>query len=648
MNRTLGNVLGALAIAVVPVAAGAGCAEHAFSAHARDNSAEDLRRAIGLSKAPQKGPQNGSGHAMIFGVTAGLAADKQIVGIDLASGNVVWKLPSDVRSRISVGKGIVAHRQGERDLVGRDPQSGQVRYTVQLGADERFMGLSVDDEHMYYVVQSAATGRRVSYTVGVDRSGHELWRTPAQGTLGAPASRGGLVAVPFASQNLSLLDGATGKEVGRVRSTDEQISFVRGTPEGLFYGNTKGVYLLDEKSASGTKGGSSYIEAKLASDQMRPFYSWDAYQATQADYSAFDRNRLLWRAEPKSGGVAFEGDRAVLHSYRYLFAFDTKSGKIRWAYAHPRIDVVASDDVGSAIVFVAADGDIGAINERTGNAKSLAKTGLKLAGATVDADGLQVEGGDAEVSNGLRAALEQIVWDPDARFTSIKVFAVGALGEIPGAETTAALVKIVRAETGLPRAAQKRAGEALIARKDKSADKLLVESLATHTDFLAGRRAVGVDVLARAAAEIGSKDAAPLIGAHLADPETPQGSLKDLVLALGTLGGKDAGRALKAFLLTYRADPMFLQDPSPLVAAGSALIALGGDERRIAAFVASERRTLPPVAEALNRQLSEAGKSKKKADGQDATKGTAPPASTPAAKAASAKPPVEAASDEKP
>ena len=597
--------LNSLHLAFIGLLSG-GCGEQAFSAHSRDNNEEDVRRALALSKSPQKGPQNGAA-PMVFGVTVG--ADRQLVGVDLKSSSLAWKTPADVRSRVAVGRGLIAHRQGERDIVGRDPATGQAKFTIHLPADERFMGLALDEEHLYYVVQSTAAGRRVSYTVGVDHSGHEIWRTPAQGTLGAPGARGGLVGVPFAYQNISLLDGMTGREAGRIRATDEQINFVRGLPEGLFYGGGKGIYILDEKSISGSRSASSYVEATLASDQVRPFYAWDAYQPTQSDYSAFDRNRLLWRAGKVGGGLQFDDNLAVLHSYRYLFAFDTKSGKIRWAYAHPRVDVVGSEDVGTSIIFASADGEIGALDEATGKPHILVKTGLKLAGVTIDADGLRTEAQSGEeATNALRTTLEQIIWDPDARFTAVKVFATGALTEIPGTETSAALIKIVRADHGVAKAVQKRAGEALIARKDKGADKLLIEALLAHTDFLLNKHAVGVEVLARAAAEIGSKEAAPLIGSHLLDPETPQAALRELVGALATLGGKESAKHLRAFLLSYRADPMFLQDPAPLTSAGVALAGMGTDERRMVAFVASEHRTLPPLADALTRALKPATK----------------------------------------
>ncbi len=581
----------------------AGCGPAAFSAHSRDNNTDDVRKALAMSKAPARGPRNGTGRPMAFVVTAG--PEKLVAGIDLSSRAVVWKFPADVRSRIVVGKDLVAYRLGERELVGRDPASGKERFRINLPASERFMGMAIDDDRLYYVVQSAEEAKRVSFTVGIDRSGHEAWRTPAPGTLGAPAARGGLVALPFAYQNLVLLDGASGKEVGRVRNTDEQITFVVGSTDGFFYGGGKGIYLLDEKSASGTRQGSSYAEVKMVSDQMRPSYSWDGYQPTQSDYSAFDRNRLLWRGTKTGVGVGFESDLAVLHSFRYLFGIDAKSGALRWAYASPHADVVGTEDVGNAIAFATADGQIVALDEATGQPHPLVTTGLRIAGVTIDADGLAVPQGAADSApSALRASLEQIVWDPDARFTSIKTFAADALGRLPGSDTTAALVKIVRAPSGVPAQVQRRAGEALVARKEASAGKLYADALATHSDYLTDKRAVGVDVIARAAASIDARELAPAIASHLADPETPQTSLKDIVVALGALGGKDAARALRTFLLAYRADPIFLQDPTPLTSAGSALVKMGAEERRSVTFVAEERRTLPPVAEALKAALA--------------------------------------------
>jgi outer membrane protein assembly factor BamB len=605
------RAIAAAALAALAPLAMTGCAEATFSAHARDNSLLDLQRALKLCQlAPAAG-----GHANAFLVTT--APDKQLVGYDLEAGKILWQERVDVRSRVVIGRGWIAHRQGESQLVARDPQSGRVLVTVPLRGDEKFVGAALDDERLYYVVQSSGGAQRTSSVVAIDRTGRELWRMPAQGSLGAPAARGGLVAVPFLRQNVSLLDGHTGREVARVRSADEQVTFVRAVAEGFVYGGASGIYFLDENSVAGTREGralteggpvvhASFAQAKFGSEQVRPFYYWDGYELAQADYSAFDRNRLLWRAQPGgASGLGFQDDLAILHSYRYFFAFDAKSGKLRWAYAHPRVDVVSADAVGPSVVFAAIDGAVGAIDAATGAVRVSYKPGLRLAGASFDADGFA--GGAAPAKADLLKTLEQIVWDPDARFTAVKVFSVAAIGDIPGPDASAALLKIVLKETGVPPAVQKRADEILVARRDDKAVPLYLDALKLHFDYLADRHPHGVDVLAHALASLDVKQAAPELAAHLLDPATPQAALKELAAALAGLGGKEAVRALRELLLTYRSDPMFLAEPAALTIAAEGLLKLGGaDGKRTVTFVAGEPRTLAPLARYLKKALEPA------------------------------------------
>jgi hypothetical protein len=571
-----------------------GCAEAAFSAHNRDNAVEDIQRVMAASKPPagRKGPP------MAFLVTTQGPDGKQLVGFDLEAGKILWTEKADVKSRIAVGRTLIAHRQGESDLVGRDPQTGAVRLTVHIAATEKFVGVAVDDERLYYVIQNNTPQQRTSWVVGVDGAGHELWRTPANGSLAAPAARGGVVAAPFSYQWVVLLDGLTGKELARIRATEEQVTFVRALPDGFYYGGNKGVFKLDEKSADGSRKGGTFAEANLGSEQVRTFYYWDGYQLAQSDYSAFDRNRLLWRTE----GDHFADDAAFVYSYRYLFALDAKKGELRWAWVHPRVDVVSADDGGPAIVFAAQDGDVGVIDAKTGAQRASWKTGLRLAGASFDIDGWKpsVSGEPPHVLK----ALESIVWDRDARFTAVKVFAATALGALAGKEADAALLKIVRAAKDVPPLVQKRAGEALVARKSADLGPLLVDALKVHEDYLNDTHAVGVDVMAQAAAALKLTEAAPLLAQHLADPATPQSSLDEIVAALASLGGKDARRALKEFLLTYRGDPSYFGSPAPLTAAGEGLLRTGDvEDRRTVDYVAGDKWTLSPVAKYLQKAL---------------------------------------------
>jgi hypothetical protein len=575
----------------------AGCGEATFSAHLRDNNVEDIRRAMQASQ-----PEKSAGGHFAFLVTT----DHALVAFDLSAGKIAWQEKVELKSRVVAGSGMIAHRQGASDLVVRDEASGRVLFSIALAPADKYVGAALAGDRLFYVVQSTGA-QRTSTLIGVDRTGKELWRMPAAGTLGAPAARGGVVAVPYAHQDLTLVDVSTGKELARVRATDEEITFVRATDDGFFYGGAKGIYLLDDKSANGSRAGSSYVEANLGSDQVRTFYWWDGYELAQGDYTAFDRNRLLWRGQPRSGSVAFSDDQVVLHSYRYFFAFDAKQGKLRWAYANPRNDLVSADDVGPSVVFASVDGDIGVIDAKTGQVRGVEKTGLRLHGATFDAAGYAGTVGTAKAEpTDVLQTLTSIIWDRDARFTAVKVFATDALASVPGPDASAALLKIVLAEKDMPPVVQKKAGEALVLRKDKEAVPLYLEALKTRYDFVEDRHPRGVDVLARACASLDATDAAPLLGAHLLDAATPLAALKEIAAALAAIGGAPANAALREFLLTYRADPMFLADPASLDLAGEGLLKNGGVEgRRTLVYVVGDKRTLQPVQSYLKKALDQ-------------------------------------------
>ena len=571
---------------------GTGCAEPAFSPLARDNELEDIKRTLAQGQVPER-----SGRSLAYLVGA---ERNRLAAVDLASAQSLWEVDAEIRSRLAVGRGFIAHRQGGDSIAVRDASNGAVRCVIKLRGGEQFLGLAADDR-VYVVTRTATGANRRSAVVAASADGCvEQWRDEATGSMGAPAARGGIVAVPYLYQNVVFLDGRTGKELARVRATDESITFVRSDRLGFVYGGNSGVYLFDPKSAAGSKSGSSFVSAKVGSSQIRTFYYYDAYQTAQADYTAFDRNRLLWRAAPTpEGSPGFVDGALFLHSYRYFFGFDALSGDIRWAYVHPRVDVVGSDNTGPAVLFASAEGELGALDAKTGALVWSKKTGLRLAGVTFDAEGF-APGGKSEPAPVART-LAGIVRDPDARFSAVKIFAIDAMTRVPGQDTTAELVATIQKE-GVAPAVTNKAGEALVARRDGDSVALYREALSQHYDYLADRRVRGVDVLARVAVAVNDPQSVDLLAAHLLDPATPLGALKEIVTALVSLGGPGAVRPLRDFVLTYRCDTAFLADPQSLQWAADGLRKLGGpEERRLVTFLAEEPRTLPVLATYIRR-----------------------------------------------
>jgi outer membrane protein assembly factor BamB len=591
-------------VALVLVLGWLGCAtDAAFSPHFRDNSAGDLAKVLPRITGPaQPGIVNATGKPTVYLVAAQPA--KQLHAIDLTTGQPLWTQPADVTSRVVVAPAVVLAREGKDDLVARDVRTGAVAWRAHI--DGKLVGVAVDGSHAYYVAHGAE-GRRSGNVVALDLgSGGEKWRREAQGSLGAPAARSGLVFVPFMSQWLAILDGMDGTELARVRSTEEQVTFVRAAPEGVFYGGA-GIFALTDHSVAGSRKGSTYGIAKFPGELVRPVYAFDAYSPAQADYSAVDRNRVLWRARSQDGALAFDGGQTVLHTYRFFFGIDAGTGALRWAYDHPRVDVVSSEHAGPAIFLAAQDGELEALDAGTGARLWQARptaTGLRVAGATFDVQGYAPPASTA-ARPPLAQTLTRIIWDPDRRFGPVKLFAIEALARLPDPEVGKGLVEILTRE-GLGPQIYAKAGEALVGRKDKEAVPAIVAELSARYDFVKDKRPRATAELARALAAAGASDTWPVLADKMRDPAVPPVGIRELAAAIGKLHATAAVPALREFLLMYRADPAFASDPEPLCAVAEALGALGGPkEREVLKYVAEEPRSLDKLATYVRHELDQ-------------------------------------------
>ena len=569
--------------AVLALIALAGCGgSGAFSGDSDDNDLNMVRACL-----HRQGPArplavaNKTGKAMAFLVSTP-QPKRRLIAFDLDAKKKLWDVEAEISSRVVVGPNAVFARVG----------AGQ----------GKLLGVAADRDGVFY---AAETSGKNSVLVGLSASsGSEWWSHPAKGRLGAPAARSGEVFVPYLSQYLTVLDGRTGKEEARLRQKDEAITFVRATDQGVFYGSSR-VFLFNEKSCSGTVKGATQTQVKLPKDFRDTIYQPNAYSTVSADYTALDRNRLIWQTQPGDGGasLSFSGGIAVVQFYRFFFALDPVSGKLAWAHTHPRVDVVSAESSGGALAYVSSEGDLVALDGKSGGHSALGKVDARISGGTFDIGAYGAREG--EVSKGLAGELAKIVWDPDRRYDDIKLFAVEALATLDGPEVSEELLHIVVRENIKPEI-YKKAGEALVARKDAGAVPSLLKQLEVHADYVTGVKAFGVDVIARALGEVGAKEAVEPLVAHLEDPATPLEALAEIASALGKLGSPDAAGPLGQFVLTYRADPMFAVDPGALARAVESLARLGGPrELELLRFIADDERTQEKVREYVRRVLEQ-------------------------------------------
>ncbi len=649
------------ALVLVAAALLAGCASNTFSLSYPDNDPAMLAKALTRIQARPIAPINGA--PMVYVVTQ---KPTTIVAFDLRGTKVVWKAKGSVTSRIVVGQGRLYHTANNRALVARDAKSGKALWRVALLKGSRLLGVATDKGRVYYAAE--ATSRiggdgAAGYVVAIDAGkGEVVWKRPSSGRIGAPAARDGLVFVPLRYQSISVLEGKKGEEIARVRSKEEVLLWVRSMPDGVYFGGKTGVYALDPKAVSGTRRGATFIAAALPAS-VRPAYWWNGYNAALSGYTAYDRNRLLWRARrlPGEGPIGFGDDAIYVHNYRFFFAFegaaakagrdklstpdprakstkgargkaaavpmasgggkgkattleggevdaaaDEKSAepiaKLKWAYSFPRNDVVASYHSGKSLVLVSVKGDVVILDLESGLPAS--STALKLAvrGATFDALGFAPPTKPRGTPN-LERTLTEMIWDPDRRFGEVKLFGIQQLSKLSGAKVADALVQIVT-RPGINPKVYKRAGDMIVARHDKSAIPLYLKVLRNRYSFIDGTRPQAVDIMARALGDLKAPEAVQPLLAHLGDHETPIKAIAPIVKALAAIGDGAAVEPLRDFLLTYRCEPQFKKAPEALNALGDALLALGGEEeRQLLRFVGNDAHTLKSLKVYLKAAL---------------------------------------------
>lgn len=562
-----------------------------------DNDPDALKAAL-EGRAPVAGELINSGGAPI----AIIATDSELALVELATGKTRWKVPARVASRVAIGGEIAVALEGN-ELVARELGSGAVRW--RSGGSGDLLGVAADRTGVYATWKSGKTWK----VEALSASGSERWSAEASGRVGAPAAGRGLVFVPFLSQWLALLDAKTGKLETRVRGVDEEIAFAHTDARHAYFGSKQGVFLLDDRAASGRRGQATYGTVSLPRVLDDLTFAPDAYETTQAAYGALDRRRIVWRASARGAQLAFDNDSVVLHWFRYLFAVNPATNKIAWAYSHPRVDLVTVAHLGEAIAGVAADGAVIAVEPTSGAlmGKPIAvKLSGRAIGATFDADGWS-PGAVSGAAPSLAGVLGSIANDRDARFAPIKKYAVEALAGVADPRATSELLELANGGGDLAELAAK----ALVKRADPAAIPMLLTRLAAQYDHVAGTRPACVQICSQALAGM-SVDAVPIaerpalirnLLAHFDSPATDLAGLEAVAMALAKHGAAGAQTRFRAFLRMYRADPQIADVPLLVRTVADAVAGSGKAGLAVLAEIAAEPDTDPGFAAELSRAI---------------------------------------------
>jgi hypothetical protein len=589
---------------VLALAAGCG-PKTVFGLTSDDNNADALGKALAVRQLPAAPKvKNATGKPLVLAVASG--NPKKLVAWDADAGKALWTVDADVQSRVAVAGDLVVAREGKKVVV-RNIADGKQRGSISVGGD--LVGATTDGNQVYVTWQSQGSTKPVWTLAAFSPDGSERWRNDAPGALGAPSAQGGLVYSPFLKQWLSVLDAKSGAQLTRIRGIDQEIAFVRTTSDATWFGSKAGIFRLDIKAASGTRTGSTYGTTTLPKQLASATYDRDAFDPVQAGYTAFDRKRILWRAAAKGEAFTFDGDTVAVHFFRFVFGL-TRGGELKWAYSHPRVELVASEHAGNVVVAIGADGSLVALDPETGATRASSKldAGGQILGATFDCDGWAPSGAGEPPAT--VQALVAIARDRDARFDEIKQFAVSTLAKLEGEDVAKDLLTIVQ-DGRTPAKLRESVIELLVARKDPKGLPALLLALEPRYDFITGSEPAAVGVIARAIGALGDRDvpdgdrarAVKALAAQADDPATPASDRVDLVRAMIAIGKGSERAWLRTQLVLERADPAFAREEKLVEAMVTALAAGGPEDRETLRYVATDARSAASVAQAARDAL---------------------------------------------
>jgi len=468
-----------------------------------------------------------------------------------------------------------------RELTLRSWPSGRALASTPRNSAARFVGASVDGPRVAFIEASAVRSAQV--TLGTLGAGQlaVTQRLPADGDLGAPLLRAGLLFVPHDGHELLILDADTGLERARRRSRDDTIRWTRVDSARVYYGGRR-AYALRPGTAEATTA-----DAVLDPDLVLvPAPSFDAQldpgSRDGADVAAVTTATptpapVHWARVPLEPSATPRADRAYVVTRGHVFAFD---GEGSFLFVHalrgPPLTTLATPD---GLTLLHTDGTLEGLHPDDGSQRFELALGPVRTGVAVQPTGSTARTEAPREARAPAPSLLAVLQAHDTRHLPDQVYAAHLLTTVDASVAAELLAIYVDRRTEPP----VRDAIAMTLRARSNDSDALVAALANHYDFLAemGERAPPpLQVILPALVRAERADAFPALLGHLNDPATPLDVLPMVIDQLVRWGGPEALSPLLAFTRRYRADSVFAADSTALIHAALAVDALGGSAER--------------------------------------------------------------------
>nr|MBK7066396.1 PQQ-binding-like beta-propeller repeat protein [Deltaproteobacteria bacterium] len=514
-------------------------------------------------------PRNSLGRPLLATVIQG--EGRAVAVYDVQTGQALWSRPMAASSTPEILGDAVVVEVGSSTKV-LDLATGAERGHVDHNGLE-FAGADRDGDTivMCFAAGLAGGSRRAGRVQAVDaRSGSERWTHEVGGILGRPAAKGGLAFVPWDRQSIAVLDLATGVEQARLRSTDDVLSWVFASPQGVFYGG-RGIYRLNADSASGTRAGSQFLANPFEGIPGDPLIHRDAFQPTTGTRTARDRIgfTFLPGAPAEGGRLTVHGDTIYASYYHDVLAVDAATGGVRWAVRLEE-DVEAMELTPTGLFVVSASGHVRGIDPATGAVGVVSQLNAQVGAIAMDVGGLALPAERTAPEGSAREQLVSLIRDPDNRLVPLRSFLVTRLARLEDEEVTHDLLDLYT-QRSIP--VQLRQSIATALQSRRTGARFLVAALEEHFDYLENHSAPPLQVIAPTLVAMNAREAVPGLTAHLLDHETPMESLPDVINAIGALGEGSAVPVFQRWVQMYRSDSTF-RGPERVVAMNTAIDAI--------------------------------------------------------------------------
>lgn len=556
---------------------------------------DDQGKSIEAVQARLRGARPAASTDLVVSV----AGKDKIIGTPLGGG-AQWTATHalDVRPIIA---GSVVIVSGGNEVAALDAASGKKLWARPTG-NLPVLGAG-DDGNLTAISLARGSG---STLLIVGRDGSVKRQMETDKSIGDPAVVAGVVFVPWANQYVSAIDAATGDELGRVVVRDK-VSRALSIGGNLFFGEMAYVR-FDEKIGQASRGQANRVAIPSRELPGTPRLLVPGTEKLPPTANARDRDRLFGR--PSDGTpLGIDSGRFYASYYRLVFGFESQKGRLAWVHTHAE-DYIGGEAILGGVLLCDEEGKIVVLDAQTGQVSLEKSIGEPIKSCVVQADTFRApKSTKPPVSLGQQ--ITEAVTLKQATLATAQRLLLRELATLEDESATKTLIDIATDARSVPvLVADARA--ALAARRNGAS--YMLAALGKHYDYLHDVLvSPPVGPIADALAAMKDTQAAPLIAAHLLDPQITDDDVKRAAAALALIGTDKELPVIKQFFAMYRGTAPTDEVAVAAASAAEAMLRIDPKGSRPIVEAAFKDAATVPVTKARLEALLAASPDKKEA-----------------------------------